>query len=144
MNRVESKYLSQCFFCVKTLSFSKLVFTDQVTPNILHSDFIRFGLKNVSNGSSKIGSAPSADLETLKKRAERFGQSSSNTMKKLEADELIKKRQERFGKETAAAAGSGTEPAVKTKSKVSPNESLLVDEKIKKRAERFGTEIKAT
>ena len=65
-------------------------------------------------------------------------------MKKLEADELIKKRQERFGKETAAAAGSGTEPAVKTKSKVSPNESLLVDEKIKKRAERFGTEIKAT
>ena len=133
------------FFCVKTLSFSKLVFTDQVTPNILHSDFIRFGLKNVSNGSSKIGSAPSADLETLKKRAERFGQSSSNTMKKLEADELIKKRQERFGKETAAAAaGSGTESAVKTKSKVSPNESLLVDEKIKKRAERFGTEIKAT
>merc|ERR1719357_853177 len=103
----------------------------------------RFGLKNVSNGSSKIGSAPSADLETLKKRAERFGQSSSNTMKKLEADELIKKRQERFGQETAAA-GSGTEPAVKTKSKVSPNESLLVDEKIKKRAERFGTEIKAT
>ena len=132
------------FFCVKTLSFSKLVFTDQVTPNILHSTFIRFGLKNVSNGSSKIGSAPSADLETLKKRAERFGQSSSNTMKKLEADELIKKRQERFGQETAAAAGSGTEPAVKTKSKVSPNESLLVDEKIKKRAERFGTEIKAT
>ena len=131
------------FFCVKTLSFSKLVFTDQVTPNILNSDFIRFGLKNVSNGSSKIGSAPSADLETLKKRAERFGQSSSNTMKKLEADELIKKRQERFGKETAAA-GSGTESAVKTKSKVSPNESLLVDEKIKKRAERFGTEIKAT
>ena len=130
-------------FCVKTLSFSKLVFTDQVTPNILDSDFIRFGLKNVSNGSSKIGSAPSADLETLKKRAERFGQSSSNTMKKLEADELIKKRQERFGQETAAA-GSGTEPAVKTKSKVSPNESLLVDEKIKKRAERFGTEIKAT
>mgnify|MGYP001329529679 CR=1 FL=1 len=41
----------------------------------------RFGL------STKIGGAPSADLETLKKRAERFGQSSSSVMKKAEMDE---------------------------------------------------------
>merc|ERR1712086_994556 len=36
----------------------------------------RFGL------STKIGGAPSADIETLKKRADRFGQSSSSVMKK--------------------------------------------------------------
>ena len=41
----------------------------------------RFGL------STKIGGAPSADLETLKKRAERFGASSSSVMKKAEMDE---------------------------------------------------------
>ena len=46
----------------------------------------RFGL------STKIGGAPTADLETLKKRAERFGQSSSNVMKKAEMDEKIKVR----------------------------------------------------
>ena len=36
-------------------------------------------------------------MDTLKKRAERFGTSSSNTLKKMEVDEAIKRRQERFG-----------------------------------------------
>ena len=45
--------------------------------------------------SSKIGAAPAADLETLRKRAERFGQSSSDALKKAELAEKIKKRQER-------------------------------------------------
>ena len=36
-------------------------------------------------------------MDTLKKRAERFGGSISNTLKKMEVDEAIKRRQERFG-----------------------------------------------
>ena len=36
-------------------------------------------------------------MDTLKKRAERFGTSTSNTLKKMEVDEAIKRRQERFG-----------------------------------------------
>ena len=48
-------------------------------------------------GSTKIGGAPAADLDTLKKRAERFGTNSSNSLKKMEVDEAIKRRQERFG-----------------------------------------------
>ena len=50
-----------------------------------------------SNGSTKIGGAPSADLDTLKKRAERFGTNTSTSLKKMEVDEAIKRRQERFG-----------------------------------------------
>ena len=41
----------------------------------------RFGLKVAA--SSKIGESPKADVETLKKRAERFGQNSSNALKKV-------------------------------------------------------------
>ena len=89
----------------------------------------RFG-----TGSGKIGAAPTADLETLKKRAERFGQSSATVMKKAELDEKIKKRQERFGV---------VEPQTKKMKKsdilssVGINETLK-DEKMLKRAERFG------
>ena len=50
-----------------------------------------------SNGSTKIGGAPSADADTLKKRAERFGTNTSTSLKKIEVDEAIKRRQERFG-----------------------------------------------
>ena len=60
----------------------------------------RFGLPvtAASNGkASKIGEAPANYLETLKKRAERFGQSTSTIVKKVELEEKIKKRQERFG-----------------------------------------------
>lgn len=91
----------------------------------------RFGLK--------LGSAPPVDLETLKKRAERFGQSSSNVMKKAELDEKIKKRQERFGEVKA-------EPVVKKMKKnevlsgLEINKTITApkDEKMIKRAERFG------
>ena len=95
----------------------------------------RFGIK-----SGKIGDSPAADLETLKKRAERFGQSSSNAMKKAELDEKIKKRQERFGV---------VEPEIKKFKKsgvlndIGLNKTLKedkpMDEKMMKRAERFGT-----
>lgn len=96
----------------------------------------RFGITSTSTEkATKIGAAPCADLETLKKRAERFGQSSSTVMKKAEMDEKIKKRQERFG----VVAG---EPNKKMKkSEVLSNVELnktLKDEKLVKRAERFG------
>ena len=95
----------------------------------------RFGITSTTEKATKIGAAPSADLETLKKRAERFGQSSSTVMKKAEMDEKIKKRQERFG----VVAG---EPNKKMKkSEVLSNVELnktLKDEKLVKRAERFG------
>ena len=75
----------------------------------------------------------------MKKRAERFGQTNSNTLKKLELNEKIKKRQERFGEVKKENGG----PAAK-KVKVEVNKALLepkvdpiVDEKMKKRAERF-------
>jgi len=94
----------------------------------------RFGLPV---GSTKIGKAPSADIETLKKRAERFGVSSSTVMKKAETDEKIKKRQERFG------AVENVEPSKKMKKTEDGLDGVeinatLKDEKMVKRAERFG------
>jgi len=83
----------------------------------------RFGIPvTASPGSNKIGSAPAADMETLKKRAERFGLNASQTMQKAELDEKIKKRQDRFG-----AVGKNGDSLPKV------NE----DESLKKRAERF-------
>eukprot|EP00095_Tigriopus_kingsejongensis_P005437 maker-scaffold224_size251237-snap-gene-0.20 protein:Tk05437 transcript:maker-scaffold224_size251237-snap-gene-0.20-mRNA-1 annotation:"nuclear protein hcc-1" len=96
----------------------------------------RFGLPATTGDKSpatKLGEAPSADLGTLKKRAERFGQSTSTSLKQMEMDEKIKKRQERFGV---------VEPTKKeAKAKVIFNtsvNSVVLDEKMKKRAERFG------
>ena len=58
----------------------------------------RFGAGATNGaGSTKIGGAPAADMDTLKKRAERFGTNTSNSLKKMEVDEAIKRRQERFG-----------------------------------------------
>merc|ERR1712004_593008 len=87
------------------------------------------------NGSSKIGAAPSVDLDTLKKRAERFGQSSATVMKKAELDEKLKKRQERFGVVT------GPEKKKMKKEDILQSVGInqtLKDEKLLKRAERFG------
>ena len=81
---------------------------------------------------SFIGESPSVDLDTLKRRAERFGQSTSSTMQKLELQEKIKERESRFGKVEITS----TEP--KRARVTAPNSNLLVDEKMKKRAERFG------
>ena len=66
-----------------------------------------------SGGTTKIGAAPPADLDLLKKRAERFGtvglrfpylsgdyfhfQATSTAVKSAELSEAIKRRQERFG-----------------------------------------------
>ena len=87
----------------------------------------RFGIPvTASSGSNKIGSAPAADMETLKKRAERFGLSTSKTMQKAELDEKIKKRQDRFG------------AAAKTEEDSPPKVKVNEDEGMKKRAERFG------
>ena len=87
----------------------------------------RFGIPvTASPGSNKIGSAPAADMETLKKRAERFGLSTSKTMQKAELDEKIKKRQDRFG------------AAAKTEEDSPPKVKVNEDEGMKKRAERFG------
>jgi len=87
----------------------------------------RFGIPvTASPGSNKIGSAPAADMETLKKRAERFGLNTSKTMQKAELDEKIKKRQDRFG------------AAAKTEEDSPPKVKVNEDEGMKKRAERFG------
>jgi len=86
----------------------------------------RFGIPvTASPGSNKIGSAPAADMETLKKRAERFGLDTSKTLPKAELDEKIKKRQDRFG-----AVGKNEDGLPKVK--------VNEDESLKKRAERFG------
>ena len=93
--------------------------------------------------STKIGGAPSADIETLKKRAERFGQSSSSVMKKAEMDEKVKKRQERFGVVEEVEPSKKAKKSSDVLSDVGLNKTLK-DEKLVKRAERFaGATIKA-
>ena len=85
--------------------------------------------------SSFSGESPSVDLETLKRRAERFGQSSSTTMQKLELEKKIKERESRFGK-VEKPSTEAKRPRI-----TAPNENLLLDEKMKKRAERFGVKV---
>ena len=110
----------------------------------------KFGTGAASNGSTKLGGAPSADLDTLKKRAERFGTSTSTSLKKIEVNEAIKRRQERFG------VVDKNEPKVFLydsllsfvsfsflfqPKKISFNNganSVVMDEKMKSRAQRFG------
>jgi len=93
----------------------------------------RFGMGNGSTGgSNKLGSAPTADMDTLKKRAERFGTSTSNTLKKMEVDEAIKRRQERFG------VVDKNEPKPKKISLNAGGNSAVLDEKLKARQQRFG------
>jgi len=88
-----------------------------------------------AKGVSKIGGAPVADLDTLKKRAERFGTSSSTVMKKAELTEAMKRRQERFG------IVASDEPKPKKVMVNSGVNSVVLDEKIKKRQERFGVKV---
>lgn len=49
------------------------------------------------------GAAGAVDLDTLKKRAERFGATTAKQLTQVEQDEKLKKRQERFGVVTAAS-----------------------------------------
>lgn len=83
-------------------------------------------------GSTTVEKAtPNVDL--LKKRAERFGGSVSNTMVKIEEKEKLLKRQERFGNVSTAISGT-----VKTTT-VSTQAANDYAEKAKQRLERFKT-----
>ena len=95
----------------------------------------------------KIGDTPEVDLETLRKRAERFGQSSSTAMKNAELDEKIKKRQERFGIVQPDPKKFKKSDSSEVLTKIELNKTLKedkpMDEKMLKRAERFGA-VKAS
>jgi len=92
------------------------------------------GMLPTKNGTAgkKIGEAPPADLELLKKRAERFGTAVSPLVKQAEVSEAIKRRQERFG------IVSKDEPKPKKIALNSGMNSVLMDEAMLKRKERFG------
>ena len=88
-------------------------------------------------------------MDTLKKRAERFGGSTSNTLKKMEVDEAIKRRQERFGvvdkNEPKVSRIASQLQSLNTflfqPKKISLNagaNSVVMDEKMKARQQRFG------
>lgn len=89
-----------------------------------------------STSSSSITAQKTApDVELLKKRAERFGVSVSNTMVKMEQKEKLLKRQERFGGTTTI---SGTVKAT-TETPVTTEVASDYAEKAKLRLERFKT-----
>ncbi|XP_069110941.1 SAP domain-containing ribonucleoprotein-like [Argopecten irradians] len=58
----------------------------------------RFGISQGNvKGGNKIASAPPADMDKLKKRAERFGTVTSTVLSKVDETQKLKKRAERFG-----------------------------------------------
>jgi len=88
----------------------------------------RFGDMVVKpGGTTKIGGAPPADLDLLKKRAERFGTTTSTAVKTAELSDAIKRRQERFGVITK------DEPKLKKVALNSGVNSVVLDEKLKAR-----------
>lgn len=106
----------------------------------------RFGLpaketisSTTSNTSSISGGAVTSDVDVLKKRAERFGGSVSQTMVKMENKEKLLKRQERFGapSSTKDTEKSTSTPALAVDTKPSPDYA----EKLLKRQERFKTTV---
>eukprot|EP00090_Calanus_glacialis_P023590 TRINITY_DN3647_c0_g1_i1.p1 TRINITY_DN3647_c0_g1~~TRINITY_DN3647_c0_g1_i1.p1 ORF type:complete len:256 (-),score=111.88 TRINITY_DN3647_c0_g1_i1:140-907(-) len=82
-------------------------------------------------GKTKIGGAPPADLDLLKKRAERFGTATSTVVKTAELSDAIKRRQERFG------VIAKDEPKPKKIALNGGVNSVVLDEKMKARQERF-------
>jgi len=93
----------------------------------------RFGdMVSKPGNATKIGAAPPADLDLLKKRAERFGTATSTAVKSAELSEAIKRRQERFG------VISKDEPKLKKVALNSGVNSVVLDEKLKARQARFG------
>lgn len=102
----------------------------------------RFGITRITATSSDGGSITTSkiapDVDLLKKRAERFGGSVSNTMVTIEQKEKLQKRQARFG----AAAASVATVSGETKEITTPvNTGAANDyaEKAKLRLERFKT-----
>ena len=127
-----------CFWDQYSL-FSSVKLGKLVT--LTHHIWLSLILNNLKAGHKTNGSNIFTKLfqDTLKKRAERFGQNNSNTLKKLELDEKIKKRQERFGeikKENEGPAAKKVKVEV-NKSLIEPKVDPVVDDKMKKRAERF-------
>lgn len=100
-----------------------------------------------SGGGAVATAKIAVDVELLKKRAERFGGSVSNTMVKIEMNEKLLKRQERFGAGAAAAAPAGgaattitTTVSGKVEAKpISTQAASDYAEKAKLRLERFKT-----
>lgn len=98
----------------------------------------RFGLPATAKASTGGGDAAAAtvkiaaDVELLKKRAERFGGSVSNTMVKIEMNEKLLKRQERFGGATTVSGKVESKP-------ISTQASTDYAEKAKMRLDRFKT-----
>lgn len=78
-----------------------------------------------------------ADVDLLKKRAERFGGSVSNTMVKIEQNEKLLKRQERFGAGTTITGTVNTTTAIKDPESTQATNTYA--EKAKLRLERFKT-----
>lgn len=96
----------------------------------------RFGLAAdtiaSSTDTSSITQKTAPNVDLLKKRAERFGGSVSNTMVKIEQKEKLLKRQERFGDAPGSSSGSA-------KTTISTQAASDYDEKKKQRLERFKT-----
>lgn len=125
----------------------------------------RFGIKSApaaaANGSSGNSAstitknAPAANVDVLKKRAERFGGSVSTVMNTIEQKEKLNKRQERFGTiaastttkvsapATTAVATAAATPATPTTASTEVASSNKVDyaEKARLRLERFKTAV---
>lgn len=91
--------------------------------------------KDLSNFSTAKNET---NVELLKKRAERFGGSVSNTMVKMEQNEKLLKRQERFGSSTTS---SNTAKATITTTTTPTPAANDHDEKKKQRLERFKTTV---
>lgn len=100
----------------------------------------RFGLTSItsktesdsSQSSTKNGNSSTANVDLLKKRAERFGGSVSKVMNKIENLEKLQKRNERFGK-------SNENKDVKVTVSAGTMTSEQMAEKARLRLERFKT-----
>lgn len=122
----------------KTIKFSELTMKERLELRAkkfgapLSSDALklaraeRFGTAksvNKTNNESIKSNTVTASVDTLKKRAERFGGSVSKVMTGLENKEKMQKRQERFG------------------STLSQGDKSALEEKAKLRLERFKTAV---
>lgn len=95
------------------------------------------GAKTDSKDSSLTITKTAPSVELLKKRAERFGGSVSNTMVTIEQKEKLLKRQERFG--ATSTTVSGTVKTTTVNDPVSTQAASDYAEKAKQRLERFKT-----